>query len=57
MRAITAAQSEQLALEILDLSVRLLELSFKVRPPWGDRDRIMRLSKERLAAATQDLRP
>ena len=56
MKAITPTQSEQMAFEIAEVSVRLLDLSLKTKPPWGDRERIMRLSKERLATAMQDER-
>jgi hypothetical protein len=52
MRVISIIQSERIAYEIMDQSVRLLALADRQRPPWGIyRDRFMELSKERLRAS------
>lgn len=56
MRIISTTDSERIANQIMDQSVRLLDKAVPLRPPWGvaARERFMRLSKARLAAAMQD---
>lgn len=56
MNAITPEQSQSVAFEIYDQSIRLLDMAMKLQPPWGamSRDRLMRLSRRRLKVSLRE---